>query len=186
MRLPFLLLLTLLTLAPGNARAQLSEVAPGERVWATLSAPEREVAGTVTAVDRNTLTVQIHPAITPLSVPLRSVAVLRESRGFPSRLASAVDTGGRLALTSAFTSGVTELIAGERSSFSVGEAVVFGAITGAVLGGVSGAFCPLERWSRVDLPGATRDLREAGRRAWRGRLPGPGGRAPSAVVRRVR
>jgi hypothetical protein len=151
---PLLLVSMLLLSTAVAARAQ--EIAPQSRVRIFLT-PQRDVEGyagpqvlrgTLLEMEADSLTLQVHPATSPMRVAKSAVRRIYVSRGVPSRAASAAMGAVGGALVGAFDFWVFN----EDQFGSDREAALTGAAAGAGLGLVAGALWPRERWHRVRLP----------------------------------
>lgn len=153
--------LALLLLPFSSAGAQqVPEIAEGDRVRVQLEgrplqeegwAPPQQLRGTLLAHQADSLVLQIHPGITPITVALGSVRRLEISRGVPTRARSALREGAMYALLGAIYFPVAESLASKRQFGATGEAAMMGASMGAASGALLGAIFPRERWSRVRL-----------------------------------
>jgi hypothetical protein len=160
MRLPIALAVILIAAAPVASAGQ--QIAPQTRVRITL-APQRDVEGredpqvlrgTLLSMTADSMTLQVHPAATPVTVARTAVRRIDVSRGVPSRVASAAIGGlGGAALGSlALMQDANVTAAGDTAHGSVTKRALAGAAIGGAIGIVSGALYPHERWRRVRIP----------------------------------
>jgi hypothetical protein len=151
---PLVLAAALLLSIALPARGQ--EIAPRTRVriWLT---PQRQVEGytlpqvlrgTLLETGADSLTLQVHPATSPIRIAKTAVRRVDVSRGVPSRAASAaMGAVGGAAL------GALEFwLLNDEEFGSDGEAALVGAAAGAGIGLVTGALWPHERWHRFRWP----------------------------------
>ena len=151
---PLLLVAALLLSLTVSARAQ--EIAPRSRVRIFLT-PQRDVEGyvgpqvlrgTLLEMGADSLTLQVHPATSPMRVAKSAVRRIYVSRGVPGRAASAAMGAVGGAVVGAFDFWVFN----DEQFGSDGQAALTGAAVGAGLGLVAGALRPRERRHRVRLP----------------------------------
>jgi hypothetical protein len=148
-----------LMLAPVAADAQYSEAQPGTRV--RIEAPgivAGRFEGTVLTRDNDVVRVG-SPNAAPVEVPMARITSFEISRG-KSRWAG-VGRGAGIGLpiglvlgliaATADTDARTYWDAGRRDTLGRGEAIAYGALGGALWGGVIGAFVPKERWERFTV-----------------------------------
>jgi hypothetical protein len=143
------------------AAAQLQDSLPlGSRVRVGLRPESRQVEGaavpeqlrgSLMQVSGDSLTVDFHPGVSPVTISWSEVSSLERSRGISSRLQTAVRTAFQLGLLGAIEFSIAEEIGGRRVFESRGAAMLSGALTGGGLGVLIGFTHPQERWSRVRL-----------------------------------
>jgi hypothetical protein len=136
-----------------------SAVAPGTRVRARLpesqyQADERRgllIRGRITSLVADTLYLAVTDSLGPLPIPRSFVQRLEISRGVPSRGVSALERGLLTGLSGALTGLIAYGIDDEPDGTAAGTgALVLGGV-GLVIGSISGALHPRERWKRVRL-----------------------------------
>ncbi len=111
------------------------------------NAPGQQLRGTVIAVTPDTLTLGLHPSAAPLAVAATGIRRIDFSHGARGRLEGAV-RGGILGAGSLGLVSVLMAVGSDRPP-DLWQAGMAGAALGGVLGGVTGAMIPLERWKRV-------------------------------------
>lgn len=156
--LPLLLLLVLYAPLATAQESALPPVIPGTRVRVQLEWQSREVEGaalpqelrgTVLAASADSLTLEIHPGVTPFTVAIGSIRRLDRSLGVPSRLESALRGMASGALWGVI---YFPLYTPRNDESDSGwDETLTGVAVGAVVGAGVGVLRPEERWERVWL-----------------------------------
>ena len=151
-RIPTLLLFFLLFL-PTIATAQQSaagSMAPGTRV--RILAEGRSAIGGIHSIQRDSLALTLWEQPGSWTVPLASVQRLEVSTGRESRLNSAMRWAWRSGLAFTAFVGLTLVpFCGEEECGDLPIFLMQMASSGAMMGGVYGAFAPAERWVGMPL-----------------------------------
>lgn len=143
----------------GAGAQEARELEPGQRVRITI---ERQAAhvegyprwqllrGTLLRIGPDTVTLQLHPDASPLSLARPAVRKMEMSLGVPSRLESALRRGFEMAALGALEWALLDALYDDPFSESTWQAAGVGAGFGMAFGIAVGALRPLERWRRVD------------------------------------
>lgn len=108
--------------------------------------------GTVARVSPDTVFLAVPGAQGLLSVPRGEILQLAVSRGAPSRPVSAIEQGVASAIVLGAFAALWNDEARRRftgGDYSRGEVVQRSAVYGLVVGGITGAIFPVERWKRI-------------------------------------
>lgn len=158
-RLTVLLLASLFTVQSAEAQQPLNspELVPGARV--RVEAEGRAAIGGIHSISPDSVVITLweHPGFWTL--PTASIRKLEMSSGRESRWNSAFRWGWRSALVLAglMTAMAGPTCAGEAHADceAFGPWVVQSALSGAMMGGIYGAFAPSERWISIPVPPPT-------------------------------
>jgi hypothetical protein len=152
LRSALVLAATLMSVVP--IAAQSTQPEPGQRVTLVLAPRQsvqgyagREVRGTLTAADADSLTVEVSPG-TPVRVARGAVRETYVSLGVPSRGKSAA-IGAAGGLVTGLT---TSLTWNKDERHSTSENALIGSVGGAIGGALAGALIRRERWELVRPP----------------------------------
>lgn len=148
----------LLALLPTVASAQAPQLTPGDRVWITLDRPPQEFprdslppmyVGTLVAGSPDSIHLDIHPGMAPISVARTSVRRLRRSLGKRSRVQESLRMGGGMALAAGALWAVRAGLGGDTNGDEMSGPAM--AVVFPLAGVVYGALWPSERWRRLPL-----------------------------------
>jgi hypothetical protein len=158
-RSPFAFIL-LIPLLATPVRAQLRDsLAVGTRIRVTLTprplrlegaTAAQQLRGALSAYSADSLTLDLHPGVAPVTLAWPVVRRIERSRGV-SRLESALHLGLLGALQGMLEFAAWESADGDDVFGSTGKAFLWGGVTGGGLGIVIGTVRPHERWKRIRL-----------------------------------
>lgn len=170
MRTILLLVVVLTSLWASSASAQARDsLAANTRVRVLLTpqefatggiAPRQSFIGTLAAVSPDSLTVQVHPGVAPVSLGWSAVRRLDRSQGVPTRAQSALRIGVYGAAQSALAWYVLNGMQKDPLISNTNAALIGGGL-GAAFGAYIGARYPVERWRRVPLTAQTAQRSES-------------------------
>ena len=161
MRRVFFVVALLSSLGVASADAQARDsLAAGTRVRLHLTPTEspaggvadrQNLTGTITATSPDSLTIQFHPAVAPVSLGWSAVDRAYRSRGVPTRAQSAARAGLYGAASWAAMFFLLDRNQQDPVFSSNASAALWGGGLGAAFGAVVGARYPTERWKRLRL-----------------------------------